>query len=161
MPTNTSDHAYDVFISYSHADEEWVCGWLLPRLEAADLRVCIDFRDFDVGVPGLVNMERAVSASYVCTLKVWDLATGQEERTLAGHEDWVGAVAVTPDGRRAISASCDRTLKVWDLATGQEMATIALEGALPCVALAPDGVTIVTGDRAGNVYGLRYVERDS
>ena len=83
------------------------------------------------------------------------------ERTLAGHEDWVLAVAVTPDGRRAISASSDRTLKVWDLATGQEMATIALEGSLPCVAIAPDGVTIVTGDGAGNIYCLRYVERDS
>jgi len=59
------DSAYqcDVFISYSHADKEWVHGWLLPRLEAAGLRVCIDFRDFDIGVPSLVNMERAVDNS--------------------------------------------------------------------------------------------------
>ena len=65
------------------------------------------------------------------------------------------AVAVTPDGRRAISASWDRTLKVWDLQTGQELATVALESALHCVDVAPDGVTIVTGDGAGNVYCLR------
>jgi hypothetical protein len=37
---------YDVLISYSHDDEEWVVGTLLPRLEEAGLRACIDFRDF-------------------------------------------------------------------------------------------------------------------
>ena len=54
---------YDVFISYSHKDGEWVRSWLLPRLEGANLRVCIDFRDFDVGVPSLVNIEQAVERS--------------------------------------------------------------------------------------------------
>jgi hypothetical protein len=58
---NTFD--YDVFISYSHRDREWVRNWLLPRLEEAGLRVCVDFRDFEVGVPSLVNMERAVERS--------------------------------------------------------------------------------------------------
>ena len=56
-------HPYDVFISYSHADSEWVQGWLLPRLERAGQRVCIDRRDFDIGAPALANMERAVAAS--------------------------------------------------------------------------------------------------
>jgi hypothetical protein len=55
-----ADTSYDVFISYSHADATWVREWLQPRLEAAGLRICIDWRDFDVGVPSLVNRERAV-----------------------------------------------------------------------------------------------------
>ena len=63
MTDNTSGYAYDVFISYSHEDGEWVCEWLLRHLEDAGLHVCIDFRDFDVGVPSLVNMERAVDNS--------------------------------------------------------------------------------------------------
>jgi len=53
-------YTYDVFISYSHADQEWVRGELLPRLEEAGLKVIIDHRDFEVGVPILVNIERAV-----------------------------------------------------------------------------------------------------
>ena len=57
------DTSYDVFISYSHADAIWVWDWLRPRLEAAGLRVCLDRRDFDVGVPSLENMERAVDHS--------------------------------------------------------------------------------------------------
>ena len=50
----------DVFISYSHKDGDWVRNVLLPRLETAGLRVCVDFRDFEIGVPSIVNMERAV-----------------------------------------------------------------------------------------------------
>ena len=64
---------------------------------------------------------RAVSASGDTTLKVWDLESGEELRTLAGHSDYVSGVAVTADGRRAVSASWDNTLKVWDLESGQEL----------------------------------------
>ncbi|MGD2176787.1 MAG: TIR domain-containing protein [Anaerolineae bacterium] len=58
-----AEHEYDVFISHSHADREWVSGELLPRLEEAGLKVIVDFRDFEIGVPSLVNMERAVDQS--------------------------------------------------------------------------------------------------
>ncbi|MCX6032396.1 MAG: SUMF1/EgtB/PvdO family nonheme iron enzyme [Chloroflexi bacterium] len=54
---------YDVFISYSHADQVWVGEWLVPRLKAAGLAVCTDQESFDIGVPSLVNMENAVAAS--------------------------------------------------------------------------------------------------
>jgi len=58
-----TNHRYDVFISYSHQDVGWVWQQLLPRLEGAGLRVCIDTRDFEIGTPSLVNMERAVDRS--------------------------------------------------------------------------------------------------
>lgn len=54
---------YDVFISYSHLDSDWVNGELLRRLEDAGLKVCIDHRDFEIGTASLVNMERAVDSS--------------------------------------------------------------------------------------------------
>ncbi|MCP5107712.1 MAG: toll/interleukin-1 receptor domain-containing protein [bacterium] len=49
-----------VFISYSHKDRKWVGDWLLPRLEGAGVRVRIDFRDFEIGKPVLINIEKAV-----------------------------------------------------------------------------------------------------
>ncbi len=55
--------AYDVFISYSSADKSWVRSELLHTLEEAGLRVCIDFRDFQPGAPGVTEMERAVLTS--------------------------------------------------------------------------------------------------
>jgi len=63
MRSEPPEQRYDVFISYSHADNEWVKGWLMPGLEKAGLRVCMDSRDFDLGVPAVVNMERAVDRS--------------------------------------------------------------------------------------------------
>jgi hypothetical protein len=57
------DFRYDTFISYSHQDADWVRQTLLPRLERAGLRACIDFRDFEIGAPSLVNMENAVERS--------------------------------------------------------------------------------------------------
>jgi len=49
-----------VFISYSHKDEDWVKNWLLKKLEAQGIATYIDFRDFEIGVPSPINMERAV-----------------------------------------------------------------------------------------------------
>src|SRR4051794_6342747 len=56
-------YAYDVFISYSPTDQGWVSSYLLPRLERAGLKVLIDHRDFEIGVPKLTNVERAVQRS--------------------------------------------------------------------------------------------------
>jgi tetratricopeptide (TPR) repeat protein len=58
-----SEFNHDVFISYSHRDKAWVQDWLLPRLRAADLRVCIDFDCFELGAPVLTEIERAVQTS--------------------------------------------------------------------------------------------------
>src|SRR5208283_298636 len=73
--------------------------------------------------------QRAVSASDDQTLKVWELASGRELRTLTGHTLGVNAVAVTPDGECVVSASDDHTLKVWDLGSEipQEKATVGVE----------------------------------
>jgi hypothetical protein len=63
MPATPPEIRYDVFISYSHADKTWVKGELLPRLEKAGLKVCLDDRDFRIGAPIVREMERAVLTS--------------------------------------------------------------------------------------------------
>ena len=45
-------------------------------------------------------------------------------RTLEGHADKVGGVALTQDGLRAVSASEDDTLKVWDVESGEVLRTL-------------------------------------
>jgi tetratricopeptide (TPR) repeat protein len=54
---------YDVFVSYSHLDSDWVHGRLVPGLRRAGVKVCIDVEDFDVGVPLLANIENAAHSS--------------------------------------------------------------------------------------------------
>jgi WD40 repeat protein len=64
---------------------------------------------------------RAVSAAaHDLTLKLWDLETGHELRTLTGHSAGVLGVAMSGDGRLAVSGSKDGTLKIWNLGTRLE-----------------------------------------
>jgi WD40 repeat protein len=101
--------------------------------------------------------KQAVSASNDQMLKVWNLKRGREVRTLVGHSGWVHAVAVTPDGKKAVSASSDRTLRVWDLASGRTAATFTTDAEVLACAVAPDGITIVAGDRSGRLHFLRLI----
>jgi WD domain, G-beta repeat len=55
----------------------------------------------------------ALSGSDDNTLKLWNVATGQETRTFAGHTEAVMSVAFSPDGITALSGSDDNTLKLW------------------------------------------------
>ncbi len=58
-----ADFKYDVFISYSSANKDWVRKTFAPILEKAGLKVCDYYRDFDVGAPIVKEMERAVLES--------------------------------------------------------------------------------------------------
>ncbi len=60
-----NEYVYDVFVSYRQhePDKSWVRKTLLPRLEAEGLHVCIDYRDFRLGAPLLLEMARAVEQS--------------------------------------------------------------------------------------------------
>jgi WD40 repeat protein len=95
---------------------------------------------------------RAVTGGEDGTLRVWDLATGEEETTFTGHTDWVRAVAITPDGTRAVSSGDDRTVRVWDLATGRQHATLTGHTRpVWSVAVTPDGTRAVTSSEDASV----------
>lgn len=58
-----SEFKRDVFISYSHKDEEWADKVLRQHLDNAGLKVCIDYRDFEAGKMALLNMQDAAKQS--------------------------------------------------------------------------------------------------
>ena len=92
-------------------------------------------------------------------MRLWELASAQTVRILAGHTDWVTSVTVTSDGALAVSTSRDGTLRVWDLESGEEIAGYTGERRMIACAVAPDRRTIISGDEFGRLHFLR-LERD-
>jgi WD40 repeat protein len=101
-----------------------------------------------------LNKGKMVSVSDYGVLKVRNLEAGTEEETLPRHSSWVRAVAVSRDGKRAVSAAVDLSLKVWNLEMGAEIVTFDLDQPPRCLAIGRDGMTIVVGDQAGQVFWL-------
>ncbi len=88
----------------------------------------------------------ALSGSDDNTLKLWEVATGKEVRTLAGHTNRVSSVAFSGDGKYALSGSQDNTLKLWEVATGREVRTFAGHtSAVWSVAFSADGKYALSG----------------
>jgi WD40 repeat protein len=100
------------------------------------------------------DLELATAAGN--TIRLWNLTTGEEKRTLAGAAPFE-EVLFSADG--TLLASADQTLadvKVWELATGRLLHMLpAPTGALTCLAFAPtakqDAQLIVRGTSSGQV----------
>jgi WD40 repeat protein len=58
---------------------------------------------------------RLVTASEDSTATVWDVATGEAEFVLRGHEDAVFSAAFSRDDERVVTASADGTARVWSI----------------------------------------------
>ncbi|MEH2164339.1 MAG: serine/threonine-protein kinase [Nostoc sp.] len=86
------------------------------------------------------------SASDDKTIKLWNLASGEEIHTLEGHSNWIWTIAFSPDSKMLASGSADKTIKLWNLETGKEIRT--LQGntdGVTSVAFSPDGKTLASG----------------
>ena len=59
-----------------------------------------------------------------CQIRIWDVQSHAEVRTLRGHSNSIPALAFSPDGKTLASGSMDQTVKLWDAATGKEIETI-------------------------------------
>ncbi len=59
------------------------------------------------------NGKLVVTASGDNTAKVWDVATGEEVYTLAGHVGPVNSAVFSPDGKLVVTASDDATARTW------------------------------------------------
>jgi hypothetical protein len=97
----------------------------------------------------------ALSASSDDTLRLWEVATGQELRRFTGHTDWVHGCAFSPDGRYALSASADHTLRLWEVATGAQRAVWHGEATNTCCAFSPLWDQALTGDAVSGVHLFR------
>jgi len=89
-------------------------------------------------------------------LKVWDLATGNELRTVPTFVEAPtldgASVAFSPDGKTLASASQAGLVQLWDVSTGKQLAQPhGHDSGVSSMAITPDGKTIATGSLDGIV----------
>jgi WD40 repeat protein len=72
-------------------------------------------------------------------IKLWEVASGREMRSLRGHRCTVPALAFSPDGKILATGGHDRSVKLWRVSTGEAIRTLACADDVKCVAFSPDG----------------------
>ncbi|KAF2721604.1 WD40 repeat-like protein [Polychaeton citri CBS 116435] len=101
------------------------------------------------------NSRLLASASWDCTIKIWDVSSGACLQTLEGHSDGVTSVAFSPDSSllasasasllASASASWDRTVKIWDVSSGTCLQTLeGHSGRVTSVVFSPDSRLLVS-----------------
>ena len=79
------------------------------------------------------------SGSSDASVKLWEVSTGRELRTLLGHEPKITTLIFTPDSETLVNASYDTTIRLWDTSTGLELRAFSQ-------ALSPDVKAIFSPD---------------
>jgi WD40 repeat protein/tRNA A-37 threonylcarbamoyl transferase component Bud32 len=138
-------------------------GWIDPRAwEWYYLRARIEGELMSLRGHSAVNAiaftpagRRLATADRGGTIKVWDVANGQEVATLHAGDKGVYALAWAPDGKRLATAEGDETVKVWDVAASKVL--VSLPAGVPAEAIcavpawSPDGKRLATGGKDGAI----------
>lgn len=82
-----------------------------------------------------------------------DTGWARQIRTFKGHNRFVNAVAISPDGTLGLSASMDHTLRLWELNSGKHIRSFSGQDNPPdghtdnvtSVAISPDGKLALSG----------------
>jgi len=86
------------------------------------------------------------------TARLWDLTASNlagESLVLHSHEDWVNAVAFSPNGRWLATGSGDNTARLWDLSApdpgAEPLVLRGHENSVRALAFSPDGCWLASG----------------
>lgn len=120
-------------------------------------------------VSSLVWLQGTIISSGFDRRLIWtDAASGKQVRTVDAHAGWVREVVAFPDGQRLASVGDDMLVKIWNAETGELLQSLGSSDgandrghakqtpqgfatALYCVAVSPDGQTLASADRIGEV----------
>ena len=162
-PTEPEYSLTDILYSRVSHDSEWgaqalslgssrkfpalVNRWPLPDVPDPALR-----RTLAIPFGGVTELAAAPDGGWIASggadgsVRIWDLATGQQRVAFEGHRGWVAGLAVAPDGTWLATGGADGSVRIWDLATGQQRAVLkGRSGEVTRLAVAPDGTWLATG----------------
>lgn len=125
----------------------WMAHQSITFFRGTERYVAGTFRSFHGTVASIqvtADGQRALTAGYDGTLKLWELPSGRCLRTLQGHTQRVNAAALSADGSVALSGAQDQTVRLWDVGTGQCLATVQEHSAVAAVGLSSDSKLAVS-----------------
>jgi hypothetical protein len=73
---------------------------------------------------------------------LWNAKTGERQKLLKGHSNWVVSLAFSADGKQLISGAGDSTARIWNVESGEETGRIRFQGEssyVEGVGLSPQG----------------------
>jgi WD40 repeat protein len=86
------------------------------------------------------------SSSTDHTVRFWDSASGQVISTLTEQNDWIRAVAFSPDGTLLASGGENCLVRIWDVSRGKVLGTLkGHQNRIMAVAFSPDGTLLASG----------------
>jgi WD40 repeat protein len=100
---------------------------------------------------------RFVSGASDGTVTLWDAETGAELASVAAHDEYVSAGALSPDGRWIASGALDGMLRVFNASTLEPGPRLGRHGSnVGWCAFSPDGTTLATcsGDGTLRVWSV-------
>ncbi|KAH7910623.1 quinon protein alcohol dehydrogenase-like superfamily [Hygrophoropsis aurantiaca] len=98
--------------------------------------------------------QQIITTSGDKSIRVWNSANGRQVGApMLGHTGVIYHIALCPDKRRLASSGADRTVRVWDTSTRRQLGVpFQAQDFVDSVAWSPNGLSVVAGDRAGNIY---------
>lgn len=83
------------------------------------------------------------------TIDVWDIASGEVQQSLTGHQHTVYSLSFHPDGKLLSSSDSDGVFMVWDRESGEVLHNLTGHGKYVRAVFSPDGALLVSGDDDG------------
>jgi len=114
-----------------------ICHWTLD-----DNRLLTTLKGHGAGVTALALDHKGctlISSGDDRLIKLWNLATGEQQKVIAAHRDRISALAIHPNGNLFASSSEDGTVKLWDLWTGQLQTRLRHAWGVRAIGFSPDG----------------------
>uniref|UniRef100_A0A673FPJ6 Guanine nucleotide binding protein (G protein), beta polypeptide 1a n=1 Tax=Sinocyclocheilus rhinocerous TaxID=307959 RepID=A0A673FPJ6_9TELE len=105
-----------------------------------------------------VDDNQIVTSSGDTSCALWDIETGQQTTTFAGHTGDVMSLSLAPDTRLFVSGACDASAKLWDVREGMCRQTFTgHESDINAICFFPNGNAFATGsdDATCRLFDLR------